>query len=191
VIDPHPTLKRFTFWDNSKRANGELLLSTVASSIAFADSELLKKKHFDPVRCPWIGCEVGAVASVPFVPAKLPRPTDRQTKILTAYVKSGCELPCGLISATGLSLKRRQSSKPRLLALYKKQFGECYYCWNPTRIEDWTIDHVIARSKGGDNSAKNCVGARRECNTYKGNLSVELFENTEYLKQKRERVEIA
>lgn len=64
----HPTLKRFTYWNNSERANGEMLLSTVASSIAFADAELVKKKGFDPVRCPWIGCEVLAFESVPFTP---------------------------------------------------------------------------------------------------------------------------
>ncbi len=42
----------------------------------------------------------------------------------------------------------------------------CAYCGaNGNRL---TVDHVIPRSRGGENSFENCVASCRECNTRKG-----------------------
>src|SRR5690349_19732545 len=39
----------------------------------------------------------------------------------------------------------------------------CQYCGNPAN----TADHIIPRSKGGENSMENCVAACGSCNSSK------------------------
>lgn len=46
----------------------------------------------------------------------------------------------------------------------------CVYCGSKDNL---TLDHVIARSRGGDNSDKNLVTACRSCNSSKGAKSLE------------------
>jgi 5-methylcytosine-specific restriction endonuclease McrA len=48
--------------------------------------------------------------------------------------------------------------------IYKRDGYECIYCGSKKKL---TIDHVLPRSKGGDNSWKNLVTCCHSCNLYK------------------------
>lgn len=45
----------------------------------------------------------------------------------------------------------------------------CQYCGKTGNPEKLTLDHVIPRSRGGDNSWQNLVAACKKCNQKKGN----------------------
>lgn len=54
--------------------------------------------------------------------------------------------------------------------IYKRDNHECVYCGTK---QDLSIDHVIPRSRGGDNSWGNLVSCCKKCNTKKGNRTPE------------------
>ena len=56
------------------------------------------------------------------------------------------------------------------LPIYKRDNHTCQYCGARSRL---TIDHVIPRSKGGEDSWENLVVACSSCNTKKGNILLE------------------
>lgn len=65
---------------------------------------------------------------------------------------------------TNLSPKNRE-------ALYIHQEGRCTYCFRPISYQNATIDHIVPKSKGGQNIIDNLQLTCRECNQYKGPLS--------------------
>ena len=54
--------------------------------------------------------------------------------------------------------------------LFRRDRGECQYCGSTRQL---TIDHVIARSKGGKTSWTNLVTACNRCNVLKGDKTPE------------------
>lgn len=70
--------------------------------------------------------------------------------------------------------KERRELRDRL---YIMQASRCYYCNKPTFIEEFTLDHIKARSKGGAAKRTNFVGACASCNRAKGDLSVTEFKS--------------
>jgi 5-methylcytosine-specific restriction endonuclease McrA len=80
--------------------------------------------------------------------------------------------------------------KPGLLRnkkciVFNKTNFHCAYCGKLLEIKnqhDWTIDHIIPRSKGGSNSIDNCLLACRSCNSSKGSKNLEEFRK--YLQRK-------
>jgi len=48
---------------------------------------------------------------------------------------------------------------------------ECQYCSKKLNRKNFTIDHVVPRSKGGKSSWQNLVACCAKCNTYKGDKS--------------------
>lgn len=46
---------------------------------------------------------------------------------------------------------------------------QCQYCKNHFHSDKLTLDHVIPKSRGGDNSWNNLVAACKKCNQKKGN----------------------
>ena len=50
----------------------------------------------------------------------------------------------------------------------------CSYCGYEDSV--MTIDHILPRSKGGDNSLENLLPACRKCNYSRGNRLVGFFE---------------
>ncbi len=54
--------------------------------------------------------------------------------------------------------------------IYKRDNHECVYCGTK---QDLSIDHVIPRSRGGDNSWGNLVSCCKKCNSKKGNRTPE------------------
>lgn len=53
--------------------------------------------------------------------------------------------------------------------LYRREEGRCAYCGRQISLMKSTIDHILPKSKGGDNSWTNLVLACRRCNLRKGN----------------------
>ncbi len=58
--------------------------------------------------------------------------------------------------------------KPSKKLLWHRDNGSCQYCGKKLKYSESTIDHVIAKSKGGRNTWKNLVIACSKCNQKKG-----------------------
>ena len=56
----------------------------------------------------------------------------------------------------------------RVRILWEEQEGICWYCKRPVRSRLATVDHVLAKAKGGTNMKGNLVMACRKCNRKKG-----------------------
>lgn len=61
-------------------------------------------------------------------------------------------------------------SKPSRSMIYKRDDNTCQYCGS---IKKLTIDHVIPKSRGGEDTWENMVVACSTCNTKKGNSLLE------------------
>ena len=60
--------------------------------------------------------------------------------------------------------------------VFQKTGGKCFYCGCDLDFESYHIDHFIPKcrnGKGGDNLVPSC----KDCNLYKGKLSIEEFRN--------------
>lgn len=53
-------------------------------------------------------------------------------------------------------------------AVFKRDNYGCQYCEKILTSSQITIDHIIPKSRGGNNSFENCVAACHECNSKKG-----------------------
>ena len=61
-----------------------------------------------------------------------------------------------LLNYVRLPLSKIMSITPSRAMIYKRDHNTCQYCGSKSKL---TIDHVIPRSKGGDNSWENLVVA--------------------------------
>ena len=61
--------------------------------------------------------------------------------------------------------------------------SECIYCGEIIEIDQFTVDHVIPRSKGGQDNPENCKPCCKFCNTLKGHMDLDEF-NEKYPKDK-------
>ena len=61
-------------------------------------------------------------------------------------------------------------SRPSRSMIYKRDRNCCQYCGATSRL---TIDHVMPKSKGGDDTWENLVVACSKCNTLKGDKLLE------------------
>jgi hypothetical protein len=52
--------------------------------------------------------------------------------------------------------------------------NNCYYC-HCVFDGDRTLDHIVAKKLGGNNSFHNLLHCCRDCNTLKGHLTLEQF----------------
>jgi 5-methylcytosine-specific restriction endonuclease McrA len=75
-----------------------------------------------------------------------------------------------LLNYVKLPLSRIVSCKPSRSMIYKRDNNTCQYCGAKTRL---TIDHVIPRCRGGQDTWENLVVACSTCNTKKGNTLLE------------------
>lgn len=93
----------------------------------------------------------------------------------------------------------KQDSKPVAIATIAKgttirratfiqQNGECFYCGEETEWADWTVDHMIPKSRSRCRGHKNQVGACATCNHAKGNMTFDEFLTTNYLPEMRRAV---
>jgi hypothetical protein len=61
---------------------------------------------------------------------------------------------------------------PPLGRLLFAQGGLCFFCGNPLRKEDATVEHLNAKAHGGTNTEKNCVACCSEVNSLLGSMSL-------------------
>lgn len=59
-------------------------------------------------------------------------------------------------------------------AIVKRDQGHCQYCWKKLTPNQITIDHIIPKAQGGQNSFINCVICCQSCNSKKGNQTPEV-----------------
>jgi len=72
-----------------------------------------------------------------------------------------------ILNGSGRNQKRRQK-------LLDKD-PHCYFCKREVDLNTSTLDHLVARAKGGKNSLDNLVLSCYICNHKKGTMSVEEF----------------
>ena len=77
-----------------------------------------------------------------------------------------------LLTYSRIPFSNRISQKPSMSMFYKRDGNKCQYC-NSTR--NLTIDHIIPKCRGGQDSWENLVVSCSSCNTKKGD---KLLENT-------------
>ena len=75
-----------------------------------------------------------------------------------------------LIDYVKVPISKIMEAKPSRAMIYKRDGHKCQYCGSTRRL---TIDHVLPRSKGGDDSWNNLVVACSKCNTVKGDKLLE------------------
>ncbi len=65
--------------------------------------------------------------------------------------------------------QRREASGMRRTRIYMRDKYRCQYCGDKKTASELTLDHILPRSRGGDNSPVNVVTACVTCNQRKGN----------------------
>ena len=64
--------------------------------------------------------------------------------------------------------RRREAAGTKRLRIYMRDKFRCQYCGEKKQAGELTLDHIMPRSRGGDNSAVNIVTACVACNNRKG-----------------------
>ena len=74
----------------------------------------------------------------------------------------------------GRTARRNVSRPPRTTKrkLLERDGNLCFYCHQPLTPETISIEHLLARSKGGTNDLANLVLAHKRCNEKVGNHSI-------------------
>jgi 5-methylcytosine-specific restriction endonuclease McrA len=65
--------------------------------------------------------------------------------------------------------KRREAAGAKRLRIYMRDKFRCQYCGEKKGAAELTLDHILPRSRGGDNSPVNIVTACVPCNNRKSN----------------------
>ena len=65
--------------------------------------------------------------------------------------------------------QRREASGMKRTRIYMRDKFRCQYCGVKNTADELTLDHILPRSRGGDNSSMNVVTACVSCNNRKGN----------------------
>jgi 5-methylcytosine-specific restriction endonuclease McrA len=63
--------------------------------------------------------------------------------------------------------RRREQSGMKRLRIYMRDKFRCQYCGEKKTAAELTLDHILPRSRGGDNSPVNIVTACLQCNNRK------------------------
>ena len=64
--------------------------------------------------------------------------------------------------------RRREAAGMKRLRIYMRDKFRCQYCGEKKAAAQLTLDHIMPRSRGGDNSPVNIVTACVSCNNRKG-----------------------
>ena len=65
--------------------------------------------------------------------------------------------------------RRREQAGMKRLRIYMRDKFRCQYCGDKKNASELTLDHILPRSRGGDNSPVNIVTACIACNNRKSN----------------------
>jgi len=69
--------------------------------------------------------------------------------------------------------RRREQSGMKRSRIYMRDKFRCQYCGEKKGLAELTLDHILPRSRGGDNSPLNIVTACIRCNNRKSNRTPE------------------
>lgn len=86
---------------------------------------------------------------------------------------SAIPAPEVIVLMAGINSKRRHVMTFSRRHLAKRDHHTCQYCGQQKVGEEMTIDHVHPRSLGGKSSWTNCVLACWDCNSQKGDKTLE------------------
>lgn len=86
-----------------------------------------------------------------------------------------------LVNYIKLPIQKIMANKPSRQMVYKRDDHMCQYCGS---IKKLTIDHVMPRSRGGQDTWTNMVVACMPCNTHKGDKTPEEWGRPLYRKPK-------
>ena len=75
-----------------------------------------------------------------------------------------------LLDYVKIPLSKIMSHRPSKTMIYKRDNNSCQYCGSTRNL---TIDHVIPKCRGGEDTWENLVVACSSCNTKKGNTLLE------------------
>jgi 5-methylcytosine-specific restriction endonuclease McrA len=75
-----------------------------------------------------------------------------------------------LLNYIRIPIRNRMLNRPTRSQIYKRDKNSCQYCGATTRL---TIDHVLPRSKGGQDTWENLVVACSSCNVKKSDKLLE------------------
>jgi 5-methylcytosine-specific restriction endonuclease McrA len=75
-----------------------------------------------------------------------------------------------LVDYVKIPLNRIMIQKPTRALIYQRDDHTCQYCGSQKRL---TIDHIVPRSRGGQDTWENMVVACSPCNVKKGNTLLE------------------
>ena len=79
-------------------------------------------------------------------------------------------VPSVIRRRTYINIRRRQeASGMKRMRIYMRDKFRCQYCGEKKAAGELTLDHILPRSRGGDNSPVNIVTACVPCNNRKGN----------------------
>ena len=89
-------------------------------------------------------------------------------------VNQGFKLPA-VIRLKYYVQKRSYKKSPRFQkkVLFNRDSWKCQYCGLQLQHPSITVDHVHPQSRGGKTNWKNCVVACKNCNSFKGNKTLE------------------
>ncbi len=65
-------------------------------------------------------------------------------------------------------------TKKKRLEVYKKFNGLCAYSGTPLK-DDWQVEHVLPKSRGGTDELQNLMPVQKIINHYKNSLNLEEF----------------
>lgn len=86
-----------------------------------------------------------------------------------------------LVNYVKLPIEKIMANKPSRQMIHKRDDNQCQYCGS---IKNLTIDHIIPKSRCGDNSWQNLTTACVSCNTHKGDKTPEEWGRPLYSKPK-------
>lgn len=75
-----------------------------------------------------------------------------------------------LLNFVKLPLSKMKTSKPSRALIYRRDDYRCQYCGSTKNL---SIDHILPRSKGGQDTWENMVVACFPCNSKKGDKTLE------------------
>ena len=85
-----------------------------------------------------------------------------------AQILSNCVIR--LLDYVKIPLSKIMSHRPSKTMIYKRDSNSCQYCGSTRNL---TIDHIIPKCRGGEDTWENLVVACGPCNTKKGNTPLE------------------
>jgi 5-methylcytosine-specific restriction endonuclease McrA len=85
-------------------------------------------------------------------------------------VRASFPVPSVIRRRTYINVRRRlEASSMKRMRIYMRDKYRCQYCGEKKGVPELTLDHILPRSRGGDNSPVNIVTACVPCNNRKSN----------------------